>query len=114
MKRIKPFVNPPNSDPFATEAIRLALSIVANEKHQEGFAVDTLLQLKDAIEQPASSEPTSNPTPSLFGPELPLAQIPFPALTSTDPTDRLFNGIFELEKSIHSKTFLVHLIGDSR
>ena len=69
-------------DPFATAAIRLSLSAMANEMHQDGFAVDTLLQMEEPIEEPAVTEPT-------IGPHFPPAQVPFPSVTSTDPTDRV-------------------------
>ena len=88
--------NVSDSDPFATAAIRLALSGVSNEMNHEGFAVDTLLPIESTIDRPASNEPTSNS--SSFGPDLPPAQVPFPSLTSTDPVDSMRAAIIALSQ----------------
>ena len=52
--------SPRNVDPFATAALRLAMSAVANEMDTEGFAVDTLLQVEEVAETLHEMEESSD------------------------------------------------------
>ena len=89
--------NPPrNVDPFATAALRLAMSAVANEMDTEGFAVDTLLQVEEVAETlHEMEEPSDAPSLSRFGPVPPpnpdstFQPVPIPPLIgSLDPMER--------------------------